>query len=108
MEWTRGRALPQAEPGTLEFFLIERFCLYTYLRRRLKRVRIRHRPWPLCDAKVSVLDESLIQSHGLRVSGAPLVHAQREAFQVEAELPENPENPLDAEIDPAPAPRSHT
>ncbi|HEV7278932.1 MAG TPA: DUF2071 domain-containing protein [Pirellulaceae bacterium] len=108
VEWTRGKALPLAEPGTLEFFLIERFCLYTYLRKRLKRVRIRHRPWPLCEATVDVLDESLIESHGLRVSGRPLVHAQREAFQVEAELPESPEKLLDAEIGSASALRSHS
>jgi uncharacterized protein len=27
--WTIGERLPQCEPGSLEFFLIERYCLYS-------------------------------------------------------------------------------
>src|SRR5215203_5793017 len=45
--WTVDERLPQCEPGSLEFFLIERYCLYSAREGRLYRVRILHKPWPL-------------------------------------------------------------
>ena len=36
-----------AIPGTIEHWLIERYCLYTVRRGRVQRVEIDHDPWPL-------------------------------------------------------------
>ena len=41
-----------AEPGSLEWFLMEHYCLYTTdRRRRLHRAEIHHEPWPLQPAE---------------------------------------------------------
>src|SRR4029453_7759089 len=42
--WTRGESLSKAAPETLDFFLLERYCLYAAHRNHLYRVRIAHRP----------------------------------------------------------------
>lgn len=47
-----GPVLPPAEPGTLEHFLTERYCLYTATRSgRVLRADIHHPPWPLQPAE---------------------------------------------------------
>jgi uncharacterized protein len=73
--WTIGASLPEARPGSLEFFLTERYCLYSISDDRLYRARIHHRPWPLQRATVSKLYSTMIESHGLPTpTGAPLLH----------------------------------
>ena len=81
--WTAGAPLPDAQPGTLDFFLIERYCLYSVIAGRLSRCRIHHRPWPLRAARVDSLSSTMLEAHRLFVpSGIPLVHAQAEPFEV--------------------------
>jgi uncharacterized protein len=45
-----------ATPGSLEHFLVERYCLYVEHEGRLCRAEIHHRPWPLqpADARVDL------------------------------------------------------
>jgi uncharacterized protein YqjF (DUF2071 family) len=43
-----------AEAGSLEEFLVERYCLYTDDAGRLKRAEIHHRPWTLRRAEAEV------------------------------------------------------
>jgi uncharacterized protein len=43
-----------AEPGSLDEFLVERYCLYTEDSGRLKRVEIHHRPWALRRAEAEI------------------------------------------------------
>jgi uncharacterized protein len=43
-----------AEPGSLEHFLAERYCLYAEHEGRLWRADIHHRPWPLQPAKARI------------------------------------------------------
>lgn len=76
--WQIGAPLPPAEPGSLAFFLTERYCLYTSnkVQTKLYRGRVAHAPWPLCAAEVLDYKSTLIESHGLPTpSGAPVVHA---------------------------------
>jgi uncharacterized protein len=56
-----------AVPGTLEFFLIERYVLFTYSHRqqRLYRGRVHHRPYPLVDGAVTEYDTHLFGLNGL-------------------------------------------
>jgi uncharacterized protein len=43
-----------AEPGSLEQFLTERYCLYTEHEGEIHRADIHHRPWPLQPAAAQV------------------------------------------------------
>lgn len=88
VEWRLGAPLPQAAPGTLDSFLVERYCLYTVLLGALRRVRIFHPPWPLARAEVIGLRSTLLGPLGLEVEGEPLVHAQREPLDVPIWPPE--------------------
>jgi uncharacterized protein len=64
-----------AEPGSLEWFLAERYCLYTTDERgTLQRAEIHHAPWPLQPAEAEI-ELTSIAPLGLR--GAPLCHFSR-------------------------------
>ena len=64
-----------AEPGTLAFFLVERYILYTEKNHRLMLGRVHHAPYPVQPARVLSLDENLLLSNGIaRPATAPLVH----------------------------------
>jgi uncharacterized protein len=87
-EWSLGERLPEAEPGTLDYFLIERYCLYAAHGERLSRARIHHEPWPLRRASVARISSTMLESHGLPTpSDAPLVHAQAAPLHVEIWAP---------------------
>jgi uncharacterized protein YqjF (DUF2071 family) len=73
-----GKATP-ALPGTLEYFLAERYILYSQAGRTLYRGRVHHTPYPLQRAEVVSLDESLVAAAGVvRPDEAPLAHYARE------------------------------
>lgn len=64
-----------AATGTLEYFLVERYVLYSQYGHRLYRGRIHHTPWPLRCASVDGLEESLLAAAGMaRPDETPLVH----------------------------------
>ena len=84
--WTLGTPLPPAEPGSLAFFLTERYALYASNKAQTKlyRGRVAHAPWPLRTAQVLHLDSSLLESHDLPTpTEAPVVMA---GGRVEVEL----------------------
>ena len=61
-----------AEPGTLEYFLIERYAFYNLTPdSRLQQGCVRHSPYPLAAAKLVKLDESLLSASGLDATGPP-------------------------------------
>ena len=73
--WDIGEPLPESQPGTLQFFLTERYCLYTSHRGQLYRARIFHPPWSLQAATLSAFDSTMIESPGLPTPhGEPLLH----------------------------------
>lgn len=81
--WTAGGMLGETRLGSLDFFLIERYCLYTLKEKTLYRVRIHHRPWPLRRATLASLHSTMIESHGLPTpQGKPLLHLQSAPLQV--------------------------
>ena len=81
----RGRYGPtgpayEARPGTLEYWLTERYCLYAvspFDRRaaegehRVYRSEIHHAPWPLQPASAELSRNTVAQSMGVPVSGPP-------------------------------------
>lgn len=73
--WAIGDPLPQSSRGSLEFFLTERYCLYSERKGEVYRARIQHKPWPLRKAQLNSFDSSMIESHGLPTpEGQPLLH----------------------------------
>jgi uncharacterized protein YqjF (DUF2071 family) len=64
----------QAEDGTLEHFLTERYCLYALDDDELKRAEIHHRPWPLQPAEASI-EENTMPPPGVELADdEPLLH----------------------------------
>ena len=87
--WTVGDRLAQPEPGSLDFFLIERYCLYAARGDRLYCVRIFHRPWPLHAARLLTCLSTMIEAQGLPSPEAePLLHQQGDPLRVQIWPPE--------------------
>lgn len=63
----------RAQPGTLEHFLTERYCLYTVDVGAVLRADIHHPPWPLQPA-VAALRENTMAPPGIGLEGPPLLH----------------------------------
>lgn len=73
--WSVGQLLPEAQPGSREFFLTERYCLYAKRGDKLYRSRVHHQPWPLREATLKDLDSQMCEAAGLpAMKGKPLVH----------------------------------
>ena len=88
VQWQRAEPLPPAAPGTLAFFLIERYVLYCGEPAGSMRARIHHRPWSLRSATVLRLASTLLEAGGIPLPAAPvLAHAQAEPLEVEVWLP---------------------
>lgn len=63
--WNVGEGAPFSHPGSLEFFLTERYCLYAENDGQLYRARIHHPPWPLRKATINLYESTMIESLGL-------------------------------------------
>jgi len=77
VKWTTGEPLRQSTPDSLEFFLTERYCLYSFHRNQLYRSRIFHEPWPLHGAKLLAdgYRSTMIGSLGLpEPASEPVLH----------------------------------
>lgn len=69
----------QAAPGSIEYFLTERYCLYGMTRRgRLYRLDIHHPPWKLQTAEAAFRRNTMAEAAGLSLPpAAPLLHFSR-------------------------------
>jgi len=75
--WRAGQPLAPSQPGELAHFLTERYCLYSVKPRphdahadedgghTLYRCPIAHQAWPLRDAELLELDDTLMQAAGI-------------------------------------------
>ena len=73
--WEVGETIPFSHPGSLEFFLTERYCLYTEDEGQIYRARIYHDPWPLQKATLNTLESTMIEAVDLPTpKGEPLLH----------------------------------
>jgi uncharacterized protein YqjF (DUF2071 family) len=69
-----GRYL-EAQPGTLEYFLTERYCLYAQRPDgALLRGEIHHAPWPLQAARAEFAENTMTKALGVELQGEPLLH----------------------------------
>lgn len=71
-----GAPLADAERDELTDFLTERYRLFTVIGGRPAHAEVEHRPWPLHHARLTHLDQDLLQAAGLTVpEGDPILHA---------------------------------
>lgn len=70
----------EAQPGTLDHFLTERYCLYAAAGQRIFRGEIHHRPWQLQAAAANLTQNTMSVAGGFSLPNcAPLLHfAQRQ------------------------------
>ena len=68
-DYAPGAALPLPAPGSLEFFLVERYRLYFSAPDGLRRGAVFHAPYPLCRAEVAAWDENLLPLDGFAPTG---------------------------------------
>lgn len=68
-----------ADPGSLEAFLTERYCLFTTDRRgRVYRCDIHHAPWPLAPGRAEIERDTMLAPVGIEPQGPPTcVHVSR-------------------------------
>ena len=77
--WNIGSPLPTSEPGSLEFFLTERYCLFSHNKGDLYRSQIHHQPWPLQTATIKQHSSTMIGVLGLpEPTDTPLLHYAEE------------------------------
>ena len=76
MEYRPTGKVFEAEPGTLDYFLTERYCLYAAdPRGRLYRCEIAHPPWPLQPAEAKVRRNTMTRQLGFDPPDEPpLLH----------------------------------
>ncbi len=74
-EYAPGEEVPQPAPGSLEFFLVERYRLYSSAPDGLRRGAVFHEPYPLSLADVTAWDENLLPLNGFTPTGRPPDHA---------------------------------
>lgn len=73
--WRKGEHLGEAQQETLEFFLVERYCLYAAAGKHLYRARIHHEPWKLHTAELVSCRAKMLEGQGLpNPHGEPLLH----------------------------------
>jgi uncharacterized protein YqjF (DUF2071 family) len=65
----------RAAPGTLEYFLTERYCLYTVVGGTVRRTEIHHPPWALAQATAEIERNTMAAPLGFDLSAdEPLLH----------------------------------
>ena len=67
---------PEGEPararqGSLDEFLTERYCAYSWNRRKYYRTEVHHQPWPLQPAGVEIRANSIADPFGLALPPKP-------------------------------------
>lgn len=77
--WNIGLSLPTSTPDSLEFFLTERFCLFSEHKGDLYRSTIHHEAWPLQTATLNSHSSTMIEVLNLpEPTEAPLLHYAEE------------------------------
>lgn len=95
--WRPGRRIGEVLPGSLGFFLLERYMLYFESAGMLFRMRVHHAPYRVQNARVEAIDESLVSAAGVRVTAHRPRHAYlAEPVELEVFSPEMVERPVSA------------
>ncbi len=68
-EYELGEALPKAEPGSLAFWLVERYVLFAETRDGLRLGRVSHEPYPLTEVALGQWDALPLKWDGFVMPG---------------------------------------
>tara|TARA_B110000444_G_scaffold236224_1_gene247925 strand:+ start:650 stop:1372 length:723 start_codon:yes stop_codon:yes gene_type:complete len=60
--------LTKSEPGSLDEFLLERYCLFTFHNKKLCIAYTKHAPWTFKKAKADIIKNTLTKSYQLGIS----------------------------------------
>ena len=85
VEWRRQDALAPPAPDSLEFFLVERYCLFARHHQALYRAWIHHPPWALRRAEVTALESTMLSAQGLPASPEPQ-HSLAQSGSLDVEI----------------------
>jgi uncharacterized protein YqjF (DUF2071 family) len=73
--WSVGEPLPKSQPGSKEFFLTERYILYTEYHDQLYRARIYHEPWELYKAELTSFSSTMLEANRIpQPKTQPILH----------------------------------
>ena len=73
--WAVGDPLPKAQPGSREFFLTERYLLYSEFEGQLFRARIYHEPWELYKAELADFGSTMLEAEQIaQPKTQPILH----------------------------------
>src|SRR5829696_7588119 len=65
-------------PDSIEYWLAERYCLYTVDERgEVLRADIHHAPWPVAPAGGTIAYNTMLDHYGIELPGEPLMHFAR-------------------------------
>ena len=59
-----GQPIPPSQPDSLEYFLLERYLLFTQLRGRILRGQVHHVPYPARSASLIDFEDQLLEVNG--------------------------------------------
>ena len=71
LAYKRLEPMGRSEPGSPEFFFLERYLLFVRRRGALHRGQVAHGPYPVHRAELLSLREDLVAAAGLQVEGPP-------------------------------------
>ena len=78
VDYSPAGPVERAEPGSLAWWLTERYCLYTIDRHGgVHRAEIHHAPWPLQPADAEIARNTMVASLPVALEGRPLLHFAR-------------------------------
>lgn len=64
-----------AEKDTLDHWLMERYCLYSFdSRNNIYCAEVHHRPWPLQKADVEIRENTMTEEFHIRLDRKPVIH----------------------------------
>ena len=73
-----AEVLPQSLPGSFEYFVSERYCLFTPFAGRMLVGHIHHLPWPLEPAEAEIRRNEIPAAHGVHLlAEKPILHFSR-------------------------------
>jgi uncharacterized protein YqjF (DUF2071 family) len=77
-EYEPAGAVYNAEPGSFDYWMAERYCLYTVDDdQRVLRGDIHHPPWPLQPADLKIAHNTMGNQVGIELEGEPTAHFAR-------------------------------
>jgi uncharacterized protein YqjF (DUF2071 family) len=101
------RKLAESRSGSLEYFLTERYCLFTRSRTgEPMRANVHHIPWPLEEAEAEIERNDLPGAMGIRLPNEePVLHYSRRlavyVWQLERVQPVRAQQPIPAQAMPS-------